>query len=178
MHKLPPTPVVNSGHNRLEAIANLALIVAALAIGIVLLTRYVKSAAIPTSPAAGDQLPNIDGVEWKAHRRTLVLALNTGCHACVESIPYYQRLMQPLLLGRDIGIVAVFPNQPDLVRQFVDEKKLPVASIGGVRLDRLGIDITPTIILVDSAGRVEKTWAGILRPREQADLEEELLGQH
>src|SRR5215470_14601702 len=104
---------------KLEAIANMTVIVVALAVGGVVLTRQAPFHLAPRSVAAGDRLAKIPGLDWNQHRRTLVLALNSGCHYCEDSVPFYQKLARAHPPGADdLEIVAVFPNEDEAVRQF------------------------------------------------------------
>jgi hypothetical protein len=86
---------------KLEAIANVTVIVVALAVGYVVLGRYVAAYRTPRPIAAGDRLAAIPNLDWKQHRHTLVLALNTGCHFCEQSVPFYQRLADMQTTGGD-----------------------------------------------------------------------------
>jgi hypothetical protein len=64
-----------------------------------------------------------------------------------------------------VNIVAAFINKDTaLVKSYADEKQLSVQAIAGVDLDKLGIHSTPTVILVDSAGKVLESWSGELQP--------------
>ena len=156
---------------KLEAIANVAVIVVALAAGYVVLVRYVAAYRAPRSVSAGDLLPAIPSLDWSQRRHTLVLALNTGCHFCEQSVPFYQKLasaQQPI--REDLGVVAVFPNDPDMVRDFMTRVNLRIRSVSAVPLDKLRVDATPTIILVNSSGRVERSWVGTLTSREELDV--------
>jgi hypothetical protein len=68
------------------------------------LTRYAESYRAPRAVAAGDHLANLPGIDWSQHRRTLLLVLNTGCHFCQDSVPFYQKL---LALAQDLSPLAV-----------------------------------------------------------------------
>lgn len=155
---------------KLEAIANVAVVVVALAVGYVVLGRYVSEyRARPV--AAGDRLATISNLDWKQHRHTLVLALNTGCHFCEQSVPFYQSLAERQEDGEiDLDLVAVFPNDPAQVQQFMSKESLRVRSVAAAPLEKLRVNATPTLILVDSDGRVERSWIGLLSPPEQLDF--------
>jgi thiol-disulfide isomerase/thioredoxin len=156
---------------KLEAIANITVIVVALAVGFVVLRGKIAAPHTPRSVAAGDRLGQVPGIDWSRHRRTLVLALNSGCHFCQDSTPFYQRLAQAQRPGvDDIEIVAVFPNDPEAVRQLMKDEGLALRSVPAVPLEKLGVAATPTLILVDSRGRVERTWLGLLTPREELEV--------
>ena len=155
---------------KLEAIASVAVILVALAVGCVVLGRYVSEyRARPV--AAGDRLATIPSLDWKQHRRTLVLALNTGCHFCEQSAPFYRSLSERQEHGgSDLDLVAVFPNDPAQVRQFMSQESLRVRSVAAVPLEKLRVNATPTLILIGSDGRVERVWIGMLDPTEQVKL--------
>jgi hypothetical protein len=164
--------MVTQVKTKLEAITNVTVIVVALVLGYAVLTRYAASdPAVPRSVTVGDHLPKVAGIDWNQHRRTLVLALNTGCHYCEESVPFYQKLAhQQLPDGDDLEMIAAFPNEAETVRQFAAHEALPIRTVAGVPLDKLGIVATPTLILVNREGRVERSWVGILSTRQELDL--------
>jgi hypothetical protein len=155
---------------KLEAFANVAVILMALTMGYVLLGRYV-AAYRTRSVKAGDRLAAMPSLDWKQHRRTLVLVLNTGCHFCDQSAPLYQKLAAAQQRGgSDLGVVAVFPNDAEMVQRFMTKENLGIRSVAEVPLDKLLVDATPTLILVDKDGRVERSWVGMLSASEELDL--------
>ena len=156
---------------KLEAIANVVVILMALAVGGVVLTRYVQSSRTLRSLETGDRLATLPGLDWSQHRRTLVLALNTGCHFCEESMPFYQKLAQTQNPDSDnLRLVAAFPNTAEMVTQFMQHDRLNIRSVAGVSFDKLRVNATPTLILVNSDGQVEQSWVGVLTEREETDL--------
>ncbi len=156
---------------KLEAIANVTVIVMALAVGYVVLGRYAADFRTPRPVSAGDRLEAAPDLDWTRHRHTLVLALNTGCHFCEQSVPFYQKLASAQPAARDdLELVAVFPNDPDSVRQYMSREDLRIRSVSAVALDKLRVDATPTIFLVNSSGRVERAWIGTLTPNEELDV--------
>jgi thiol-disulfide isomerase/thioredoxin len=156
---------------KLEAIANVTVIVMALAVGGVMLTRYAASYRAPRVVAAGDHLARIPGLDWTQHRETLLLVLNTGCHFCQDSVPFYQKLAQAQRPDADaVQLVAVFPNEAEMVNEFIAHEKLPIRSVPGIPLENLRVNATPTLILVNREGRVERSWVGVLTARQEIDL--------
>ncbi len=162
---------------KLEAVANVTVILVALAVGYVVLGRYVAAYRTPRSVAAGDRLGAIPNLDWSQHRHTLVLALNTGCHFCEQSVPFYRRLADTQESGGgELEIVAVFPNDAEMVRQFMTKDNLRIRSLAAVPLEKLRVSPTPTLILVDNKGRVERSWIGLLSPPEELDLTKFVFG--
>jgi thiol-disulfide isomerase/thioredoxin len=157
--------------NKLEAVANVAVILTALAVGCVAIMRYVATQYVRHSVAAGDTLASIPGLEWNQHRRTLVLALNTGCHYCKDSVPLYQKLADAQRpKSRDLKLIAIFPNDPDSVREFSSRERIGVEGLAGVSFESMHLTVTPTVILVDERGRVQRSWVGVLTPRQELEL--------
>lgn len=156
---------------KLEAIANTTIILAALIAGYVAVGRYIATSRISRWIMAGDRLATIPNLDWKQRRHTLVLALNTGCIFCERSAPFYQMLADVQASSRsDLGIVAVFPNESEAVGQFMTRVGLHIPSFAAVPLGELRVNGTPTLMLVDNEGRVERTWIGTLTPSDQLDL--------
>jgi hypothetical protein len=157
---------------KIEGAANVMVIILAVVVGSVFLKDRLSTAAPEAnSVKAGDRLAKLDGWDWGAHDQTLVLALRKGCHFCEDSTPFYQRLVaQQQQEGSNSAIVAVFPDTADTVKQLVQSERLVVHALAGVPLDRLKVDATPTLLLVDRSGTVLNAWMGILSPREELEV--------
>ncbi len=108
-------------------------------------------------------LPSIPGLDYGQSSRTLLIAMNTRCQFCTESIPFYNRLAEAALkTWTDTQIVAVFVNPQEEVRRYARDSSLKVNALPSVELTKLGISATPSIILIDQAGRVMDSWVGRL----------------
>ena len=100
-----------------------------------------------------------------------MLALNANCHYCEDSVPFYQNLAAAIRQGKErVDAVALFPNEAETVRQFTAHEGMTMRSVPGVPLEKLRINATPTVILVNNQGWVERSWVGILTPRQENDL--------
>lgn len=157
---------------KIEVVANVIVIVFAVIVGSVFLRDRLSNAA-PESSAikAGDKLANLEGWNWGAHDRSLVLGLRKGCHFCEDSAPFYQRLVtQQQQGGSTSAIVAVFPDTADAVTDVVQSEGLRIQALAGVPLERLKIDSTPTLLLVDRNGTVVNAWIGMLSPRQELEV--------
>jgi thioredoxin-related protein len=158
--------------NKVEVAANVAVILLAVVIGSVFLKdRFASPGLGPNEVKAGDQLPVLSAYNWKAHDRTLVLALRNGCHFCEASMPFYRKLAQ-LEQSSQIGVhlVAVFPDDPTVVRQVVEAQQLTIEVLPGLELAQVKVQATPTLMLVDEKGRVSKVWMGELPAAEEAEV--------
>lgn len=152
----------------LDVTTNIVVILfAVVAIG-VLVKNYFSPQSVKTSVAVkkGSVFPEIVGVDYKQAPQTLILALNVDCRYCTRSVPFYNSIATAREENQGkSNIVAAFINKdPALVKSYADEKQLSVQAISGVDLDKLGVHSTPTLILVDSAGKVLDSWSGELQP--------------
>jgi len=158
--------------SKIEAVANVIVIVFAVVVGSLFLKDRLSTAAPESNEIkAGDKLANLDGWDWGAHEQTLVLGLRKGCHFCEDSTPFYQRLAaQPQQWGSNSNIVAVFPDAADAVKEVVQSEGLGVHALAGVPLEKLKISATPTLLLVDRSGTVLNAWIGMLSPRQEQEV--------
>ena len=157
---------------KLEVVTNIVLICLACVIGY----QFWQARGSPENPPpawvkVGDQLPSLPAYDWKAHDRTLVLALKNGCRFCEESIPFYRKLAELEKSNQiDAHLIAVFPDDLAAVSQLVETQQLAVEAFPGIELSQMKVEGTPTLILVDRQGRVSKVWIGELAEAGQADV--------
>lgn len=157
-------------YRRVELLANVAIVLVAVMIGAVLVRGYFFSrpAEAPKNIAAGTKV-SLPGVEWERNGKTLVLALQKGCHFCSESAPFYQRLVQAAA-AKGVKIVAVLPQPQDESRQYLEGLAIPVADIRQAALGSLNVKGTPTLILVNDKGEVAASWVGKLPSDKESDV--------
>ena len=157
----------------LDVITNVVVIVfAVVAIG-VLVKNYFAPYDVKTSVVKqGSIFPEIAGVDYAQAPRTLILALNVNCRYCTRSVPFYNSLAAARQENQtEVNIVATFiNNDPALVKSYTDEKQLSVRAVTGIDLDKLGVHSTPTLILVDSTGKVLESWSGELQPQAEREV--------
>jgi thiol-disulfide isomerase/thioredoxin len=119
------------------------------------------SSAPPRAPEDGTRL-SVPGVSWGDSNQTVVLALSDKCHYCSESAPFYQRLARDLANRKDVRLVAVFPQDVDASKKYLDGLGVPVGQVVQASLDSLQVRGTPTLVIVDKNGNVTQSWVGKL----------------
>jgi thiol-disulfide isomerase/thioredoxin len=160
---------------RIEFAANLAIIVVAILLGVVLVRTYLfRSPAQKQIPAVaeietGTKL-SLSGVDWNASKRTLVMALSTKCHFCTESAPFYQRLAEERARNLNVRLIAVFPQKSQESLEYLKGLAVNVDDVRQSELASLGVSGTPTLILLNSQGVVEDTWRGKLNDDREGDV--------
>ena len=159
-------------YKKIELIANLAIVTVALMIGGILVHRYFlqtnEAQTVPDAPI-GQKLALLN-VDWSQHKQTLVLALQEGCHFCTESAPFYQRLAAAAA-RRNVPVVVVLPQPVEVGRGYLAGLQVPFGDVRQATLGSLGVQATPTIMLVNGEGEVTGGWVGRL----PAETESEVL---
>src|SRR5437762_699042 len=109
---------LNNVKRYLETITNVAVILVAL----VFLTSFAWSLFAPKAKGRAQILPErglrkgnvvqqIDNVDYNAAPQTLLLLMNTECHYCAESLPFYKKLATSIrIVTKETNMVALFPN--------------------------------------------------------------------
>ena len=161
----------------LLAATNLAIIAAAVLLGIVVAKKYVfTTVATPAIPAAAAPIVpgtniSLPGVEWSRSRKTMIVALNEQCRFCTESAPFYKRLIEKANGNKDLQVIAVLPQDPANARRYLDSLGVAFNDIKFSELRKIGISATPTLLLLDDRGAITASWVGALT----VDQENEVL---
>jgi len=147
---------------KLELVTNIIVIVGVLALGGGFFWLYTNQAkSVPEAPAVGTVLPALPGYNWDGHTQSLLLALRKGCHFCEDSMPFYRELLKAEKSGGSKAhVVAVLPDTVIDATRVVQDAQLDVPMVAPFQLQRLHVSGTPTVILVDGKGMVEKVWVG------------------
>ncbi|HEY0084050.1 MAG TPA: hypothetical protein VGB61_14830 [Pyrinomonadaceae bacterium] len=162
---------------KIELLANVSIIIAALLLVTVLIKRNLpqspQSAAAASPPAfriqpgTKIQLPDVD---WGRNGQTLLLALSEGCRFCSESAGFYQRLAGEKGMPDNPRLVAVLPQEVSRGQAYLNNLGVAVDDVKQSTLGAIGVSGTPTLILVDSAGIVQESWVGKLPPEREAEV--------
>lgn len=157
----------------LNVATNIVVILFAVVAIAVLVKNYFVPPEVETGVTKGSVFPQIAGVDYRQVPRTIILALNVDCRYCTRSVPFYNSLFKAQQENPGhFNIVAAFINKDaDLVKSYAEQKQLSVQTITGVDLDKLGIHLTPTLVLLDNEGKVLDSWRGAL----QSDGEREVF---
>jgi hypothetical protein len=105
---------------------------------------------------------------WSEHQTTAVIVIRHGCHFCKDSLPFYSRLLAiESHANSRCHVIFVMPDD-----EIVSRGDLP-GSAGrdrvfySIPLEALGVAGTPTLLMVDRSGRVDRAWQGQLKVADQ-----------
>lgn len=150
----------------LEVATNIAVLLVALAVLSTFAWNYFGRSPAPQLQAGfqkGQTFAQVPGVSYNSSPQTLLIAMSTRCHYCIESLPFYKQLAAAQRTsGRETHVVTIFPNQEAEVRQYVQQNKLDLETVAGVDLEALNISGTPTAVLIDGNGKIRDFWLGKL----------------
>lgn len=160
---------------RLETAANISVIIAAVVLVVFLgrqeFQRHTDS--IKPAQALVGQRITLAGVQFGQQSKTLVLAISTHCHYCRDSEGFYKDL-EARSQGR-VKIVAVLPESLDEAAPYVRQSIGPSIQVVSSRLDAMGVTGTPTLLLIDSSGKVQQAWVGKLDDKGQQQVQSLVL---
>jgi hypothetical protein len=157
---------------RLETIANIAVIIAVVALVIFLGHQELihrNSPSVATARSLEGKAVHLPGVKFAAQSRTLVMVISTRCHFCRDSEPFYKELAEKS--GSRVKLVAVLPQPQAEAELYVRQAIAPSIQVVSMRIDSLGVTGTPTLLLIDGSGRVQKAWVGKLDASSQQQVQ-------
>ena len=162
---------------RIELLANVAITIVAVLLGVVLVKQLVlnktnqpvRPASVPRELTRGDKV-SLSEVEWAKNSHTLLLVLQKGCHFCTESAPFYQKLIKQTSARHDIKLVAVLPQPVPEGKQYLKEIGVDIADVRQVSPNQINVGGTPTLVLVNNEGVATDVWAGKLAPDTESQV--------
>jgi peroxiredoxin len=110
---------------------------------------------------------SLPDVEWPHAERTVVLALSTTCHFCTESAAFYRQLLKK---RGNVPVIAVLPQATTESKKYLDRLNLRFDETKQINLESIGVEGTPTLIVLDGHGAVIESWVGKLSDTEQSNV--------
>jgi hypothetical protein len=166
----------NGIFKKTELLANIAIIVVALLLGVVLVKRYLLPGNEPAPTRNLDpRIPvgtkaTLTGVDWAKNGQTLLLVLSRDCRYCTESAPFYQRLTRETAGRANVHLIALFPQEVEEAKKYLDNLGVSINEIRQAAPGSTGAGGTPTLILVDANGIVKNSWVGKLSAPEESEI--------
>lgn len=111
----------------------------------------------------------VTGVDWADHKATLVIAVQPGCRFCTASAGFYADILRSTPT-QAVHIVAMSPSPTIELQTYLRSLDLSIPELRQADFNKLGVQATPTLILVDSQGRVASHWIGKLTTNEEDDV--------
>lgn len=156
---------------RIDTLANIAVILAVVFFGgLMIKDRFFPARPMP-SVKIGEKLAPLAGYSWSKHPSTLLLALRTDCHYCEESIPFYRQLAEKEKQNRlNAHLLGILSDDETKTRAYAREHALGFQFRSDSSLSDVKVSATPTLLLVDAMGSVRKAWVGKLSSSGQEEV--------
>lgn len=159
-----------------DSILNLLALIAAILICTVAIRYYKPGIRRSTRTSgnnesalkSGDRL-RLPSITVSDNRVTLILALSTKCHWCLESADFYRDLVGANSDGA-FHVVAVFPEPPSTSRAYLRSLNIEIPDVRQAQLAAIGVTATPTLVIVDHSANIEATWIGKLSAEKEGDV--------
>jgi hypothetical protein len=161
-------------NQKIELTANiLIIVVAVLLIGVIAQRYFFAPSTDPNQPTrvhptVGTKI-NLPDTDWSRQPKTLIIALQKGCHFCGESAPFYKRL-QESAQNKNVKLVAVLPGKQEESMAYLSELGIANLDVKQLPLNTLQIGGTPTLILTNDKGEVTDYWVGKLSPEKESEV--------
>jgi len=125
----------------------------------------------PEVVKVGDTLTLPDTARPGASRR-LLLVFRTGCHYCMESLPFYGELAR---MGVHNGLAFVTPiGEEAATTQAVQGAQIGSVPVYTADFTKNRFLATPLVLSVDAQRQVLAVWRGKLSPSQQTDVRKAL----
>lgn len=159
---------------QLERAANMAIIVAC---GLVIASLgrnfYIsrRQAADSLPAMKRGQVLTVPGYAPDNRQPTLVMALSTHCSFCQASVPFYQKLTAfKKSAPQGLRLLAVLPEDQDAAIAYLKEHGIAADAVLSLPLSGIGVNGTPTLMLLDERNKLEEFWVGKLTDGQEATV--------
>jgi thioredoxin-related protein len=158
---------------KLEMFANAAIIIVAISVIGVFGYGWLKPSMPPKQIEIGSTVSLPDTV--LAKKQTLLVVLQKGCRFCSESSPFYRKLAESVKNNPKTNLIAVLPTDIETSKKYLNETGVQIDEIKQLGLDKLQVQGTPTLILLDQEAKVIESWVGKLPAEVEAEVIQKVL---
>ena len=159
---------------KLEKTAAFSLVISFLLLVGVLTRSYVLShrpdpRAMPLVKTG--ELVRLPGFTPGSAQSTLVLVLSSQCQYCVDDLPFYKQLSTlRKSSGDSIRLIAVLPERTSSAREFLSNAGIGADDVLSMTPRRLGVQLLPTLLLLDRDGKLQQYWVGGLNRSQREEI--------
>ena len=165
----------------------LTLTLLVLNVSLIIQNRSLQSLTTRTKRAMalqeGTIVPAISGLDLNGNkislnyqddpRKAIMLVFSPRCAYCTENMPNWQSIAQSID-PKQYRIMAV-STTAEGVKDYVAQNGFPnvpiIADVEPKSRVTYEMNVTPQTILIDSQGRVEKVWIGLIQPNELTEVQ-------
>jgi peroxiredoxin len=134
----------------------------------------------------GTRLPALEGVGGDGgkqnlsygqdSRKTVLLVFSPRCRVCKENMPNWDTIISEL--DQQSFRVAAISLQSEGAKEYASQfgiDRVPIfTDVNPKSKVAYNLALTPQVILIDSAGKAEKVWTGLLNSENKQEMEQAL----
>ena len=155
----------------LETIANIVVILVAVLAGALLIKNNFFKAPLARQENLAGRTISLNEIDIGATKATVLLALSPKCRFCDESAPFYRRLGSlKTSPGSGFQTVGVFGEPVETGKEYLTKEGLSTDAVVSRPLADLGVQGTPTLLVVNNKGKIVQSWIGLLNETEQKEV--------
>ncbi|HSK74136.1 MAG TPA: rhodanese-like domain-containing protein [Pyrinomonadaceae bacterium] len=161
-------------HKYFETAVNISLLaICLILVGVIAKKYFIPAAAPIKSVKAGDKIsfPNLTGTKGQ---KSIFIFLQSGCQYCTKSGYFYNNLAKETAENPNTKIIAVFSEKDDRFQDYLKELGLQNLETRQANFAEIGIEGTPTLAIADENGVVQNVWKGMLSPKKQLEVKQNL----
>jgi len=146
---------------KVEMGANIAIIIAAMMVGVLFVKNYTGSRPQTAHQIAVGTKFALQDINWNTKEKNIVFALSTTCHFCSESAGFYREVSR-VCKEQHIRTIAIFPQPVAAAEEYMKKLGVEFDEVRQASLSGLEISGTPTLLFIDNGGLVRNVWIGKL----------------
>ena len=154
---------------KLEILSNIAVTVAAVVVCAVLIRGQMQPDGPPAHESLQGKSVDIETITATPAERNVVLAISQTCHFCQKEMPFYRNLGE-LAARTQAHVYAVFPPGEKESEKYLGGQSVRTDGVVSQKLADLGVWGTPTLLLVDAKGKIERAWVGALSEAQEEEV--------
>jgi thioredoxin-related protein len=163
---------MSTANKKIELFANVAIILVAIVLCVVLVKKFVLTSDAPTperkQPTVGAKVALPD-TNFAAKDKTLLMVLKKDCRFCTESAEFYRKITG-LAGEKNVQVIALFPHPAQDGQEYLNQINVSVEDKRQADFAALNVSGTPTLILTDKNGEIQKVWVGKLPPDREKEV--------
>jgi hypothetical protein len=147
----------------IDVVANVTTIVVLLFFAVFVVQKeFISKNRARKDVETGATMPAISGVQYGTAEKTVLVAATSSCRFCLASMPFYRRLFDHVVTRGRLQFMFIRPANDEMFGRIISQNGLSSAPQAKADFEVLRVSRTPTIIVVDRAGRIDRIWTGKL----------------
>lgn len=100
--------------------------------------------------------------------------LQSGCQYCTKSKYFYNEIVRDLRDESNIKVLALFSDEDNRFQDYLNELGLQNVEAVRTDFDKVGIEGTPTLAIIDGNGVIQNVWKGLLSIKSEIEAKQKL----